>query len=279
VALNAKGKSAMTIHNLNFLLAGDAAKAAIAKEEHKKTGKPPAGAGDTPESLAKLPIWFRYSTTLAAKDVSATGAAILNKREADYDDLPHVSDWKKFIKEIDWHKHGFVAAFLRDVLYWHQTSTNGRFNDKLGRFERWGVKSVEGWSNHTYKAKNPHYKPDPAWKGVPIKLQPCWGKYAEKPMLSRATFFRVKDPLLEMGLIEAESHLWNDRTYLWIKPTEELSRIVFEPGYWQKVRDKYAYTPTKKKPRGVHAKAKNETSDWAGLGLTHSKNETSPSLK
>lgn len=151
------------------------------------------------------------------------------------------------------------------MLYWHQISTNGRFNEKLGRFERWGVKSVEGWSTyHTCKVPNPHYKSKVAWKSNELlvkgqELQP-WAKMVEKPMLSRATFFRIKDRLLDMGLIEAHSHLWNGKTHLWIKPTEELSRIVYEPGYWEKVRAKYAYVPSKKKPRGVHAKAKIETS-------------------
>ena len=69
-------------------------------------------------------------------------------------------------------------------------------------------------------------------------------------MLSRSSFFRIKDRLLDMGLIAAESHLRRDPDYplkakfnadqseevtaLWIKPTDELSRIVFEPGYWKR---------------------------------------------
>src|SRR5215472_10464625 len=105
----------MSIHNPKFLLTGDAAKAAAAKEEHKKTGKPPPGVTDTQEEWIKRPVWLR-NTTLAAKHVSPTGAAILEKREGDYKDLPRVPNWRKFLKEIDWHKHGFLAAFLRDVL-------------------------------------------------------------------------------------------------------------------------------------------------------------------
>ena len=91
-----------------------------------------------------------------------------------------------------------------------------------------------------------------------------------KLMLSERTFFRVKKKLLDMGLIEAKSHLGRDpvhereATAVWIKPTQELCRIVFEPGYWEKVRGKYAYVKTKKKPRGVHVKCqiipKNGTS-------------------
>jgi hypothetical protein len=73
-------------------------------------------------------------------------------------------------------------------------------------------------------------------------------------MVSRRTFATIKDRLIEMGLIDAHSHLWNEKTHLWIKPTEQLSRIVFEPGYWETVRDLYAFVPVKKKPRGIHVK-------------------------
>jgi hypothetical protein len=255
--------------NNKFLKTGAEAKALVEKEQHKTAGKPPKGQSDTPETLTKLPVWQRTSTALAAEFVFGTGAAILPKTV----EAPLIvkKDLKIILNEIDWHKHGFVTAFLRDVIFWHHRSTSGRFNDKLGRFERWGVKSAEEWYNHQYKAPNPYYK----FYGVAYEKKP-WSKTIDKWMLSRTCFFLIKDRLLDMGLIEAESHLRRDPDYpfkvkfkadqpeevtaLWIKPTEELSRIIFEPGYWEKVRVKYAYVKTKKKPRGVHAKAKNGTS-------------------
>jgi hypothetical protein len=158
---------------------------------------------------------------------------------------------KIILNEIDWHKHRVVTAFLRNVIFWHHRSTSGRFNDKLGRFERWGVDSVDGWRNRSaYQAPNPGYKTNCGEKP--------YSKTIDKP-ISRRSFFRIKDRLLDMGLIEAKSHFRRDDvdgeevTALWIKPTQELCRIVFEPGYWEKVRPKYANVKTKKKPRGVHA--------------------------
>jgi hypothetical protein len=272
MALHAR-KSAVTAH-VKFLKTGAEAKALVAKEQHKTTGKPPPGQVD---DLFKLPVWQRTSTTLAAEFVYGTGAAILPKTA----EVPPIvkKDLKKILNEIDWHKHGFVTAFLRDVIFWHHRSTSGRFNDKQGRFERWGVKSAEEWYNHQYKAPKHDYKS----KGAACEKKP-WSKTVDKWMLSRRNFFRIKDRLLDMGLIEAESHLRRDPDYplkvkfkadqseevtaLWIKPTEELSRIVFEPGYWEKVRGKYAYVKTKKKPRGVHAKAKMVAKNGTSLSPT-----------
>jgi hypothetical protein len=135
MALHAR-KSAVTAH-VKFLKTGAEAKALVAKEQHKTTGKPPPGQVD---DLFKLPVWQRTSTTLAAEFVYGTGAAILPKTA----EVPPIvkKDLKKILNEIDWHKHGFVTAFLRDVIFWHHRSTSGRFNDKQGRFERWGVKSA-----------------------------------------------------------------------------------------------------------------------------------------
>ena len=225
--------------HVNFLKTGAEAKALVAKEQHKTTGVPPPGQAD---DLSKLPVWQRTSTTLGAKFVYGTGAAVLPKVAG----VPPIGKkvlkaLRAILKEIDWNKHGFVTAFLVDVIFWHHRSTNGRFNDKLGRFERWGVKSVEEWYYH-------HLPPHPKYP---------WAK--PNLMLSERSFFRIKDKLLDMGLIEAKSRLVRDpvhereATALWIKPTQELCRIVFEPGYWEKVRGKYAYVKTKKKPRGVHA--------------------------
>ena len=268
----------MNTHNTKFLKTGAEAKALVAKEHHKTTGKPPPGQVDDDETLSKLPVWQRTSTTLAANYVSPTGAAILASSNVPDKELPRVKEWEKILKEIDWHKRGFVYQFLKDVVFWHHQSTSGRFNEKLSRFERWGVNSVEAWQSwNTYEAPNPDYKSNAAYEKKP------WSKTIDKPMVSRASFFREKDRLIAMGLIEAESHLRRDPdhksmvkwkaegklkgvavppmgvTALWVKPTEELSRIVFEPGYWEKVRGKYAYVGTKKKPRGLSAKPKNGT--------------------
>src|SRR5690242_551000 len=100
----------MTVHNVKFLKTGAEAKALIEKEAYKKTGVPPTGQSDTPETLAKLPVWQRTSTTLAAKYVYGTGAAILPKTA----EVPPIvkKDLKIILNEIDWHKHGFVTAFL-----------------------------------------------------------------------------------------------------------------------------------------------------------------------
>jgi hypothetical protein len=115
---------------------------------------------------------------------------------------------------------------------------------------------------------------------LPVKLQSTPKKIGKKTASDRH-FVRHKDRLIALGLIQAESHFRVDPSHnikvglkaeghwkgpigapvitaLWVKPTEELSRIIFEPGYWEKVRAKYAIVPTKKKPRGMHVKAKNE---------------------
>ena len=250
--------------NAHFLMTGEAAKAASAKERHKRTGKPPAGLVD---DVAKLPVWQRTSTTLGAKHVYPTGGAILAVCEVPDKDLPYVKDWRPSLKEIDWQKRGFVYQFLRNVIFWHHRSTSGRFNDALGRFERWGVWPAEEWNNITYDVLNPN----------PSKDMAGYDKHIAKRVACLRQFHVHKDRLIDMGLIEAESHLSQDMeqsykamlaaqglvkatsaplitTALWIKPTEELSRIVFEPGYWQTVRTKHAYVRPKRKPRGVHVK-------------------------
>lgn len=233
----------MNAHNTGWLKTGAEAKALSAKELHKTTGVPPKGQVDTPETLAALPVWKRASTTLAAKHVYMCGAAVLDKQLQE--DAPVLQGFMFILKEMNWHKRGYVFRFLYDVLLWNLMSTSGRFDDALGRFERWGVKSVEAWASfHTTKAK----------------------AGGEKPMVSERTFDRVKKRLAALGLIVAESHLCRDPgtgqfvTALWIKPTDELCRIVSEPGYWETVRSKYAYTRMKGKPRGVHAIPKDGSS-------------------
>ena len=278
----------MNDHNTGWLKTGIEAKALTAKELHKTTGKPPFGASDDEATLATLPVWQRTSTTLAAKQVYPTHGAVLEKSAIAFEDLPFVEGWKKHLREIEWNKHGFVSRFLRTVIYWHHRSTSGRFNDAIGRFERWGVKSAEEWADAVEtKIPNPHYKSKAAWKASDAekqKLRP-WAERIEKAP-ARTDFFRIKASLVEKGLIASDQHLrvdpdawqkaivkkagkwdgeirWLEKA-IWVKPTEELSRIVFEPGYWATVREKYAHIPTKKKPRGIHvAKAKNGTSGLA----------------
>jgi hypothetical protein len=67
-----------------------------------------------------------------------------------------------------------------------------------------------------------------------------------------------------MGLIEERRKDYPRGRLIWLKPTSELSRILFEPDYWEQVREKYVPTkqekPTpkvgKKKPRGLSARSR-----------------------
>ena len=145
----------MTTHDIKFLKTGAEAKALVAKEQHKTTGKPPPGQVD---DVSKLPVWQRTSTTLAAEFVYGTGAAILSPKTArsatDSQKRPKI-----ILNDIDWHKHGFVTAFLRDVIFWHHRSTSGRFNDKLGALRALGRQVRRGMAQSTqYDAPNPYYK-------------------------------------------------------------------------------------------------------------------------
>lgn len=175
--------------------------------------------------LTLLP-WQISSTTPLALHVSDTGAAILPKSLREDNALPRVSQWRKILREISQKEP--VAAFLYDVELQHHHSTNGRWNEALQRWERYGVRPVEDWRRES----------------------------AER------TFYRYKTELVERGLIVAGSHLWRGRTHLWVKPTDELSRILFEPGYWGQVREQYVPAKNKKKqstakshrkPRGISA--------------------------
>ena len=286
----------MAAQNVKWLKSGTEAKALWVAEKHKTFGAPPPGQVDNEETLATLPVWQRTSTVLGAKHVYPTGAAILMPSSVTEQELSRVHGWPKILKEIDWHKHGFVRAFLRTVLFWHHHSTSGRFNDALQRFERWGVNSLAAWhSAYTYKVPNPYYDA----KKAKEEWNYSWPKTVDKPMAaSRATFFRIKERLIAMGLIEAQSHFAINVnaeikakmiasgkmkgkpvppqmiTSLWIKPTDELSRIIFEPGYWETVSGKYAYVKTKKKPRGVHVQPKSAAASIVELSEA-AKNETS----
>jgi hypothetical protein len=171
--------------------------------------------------------WRISSTTPFALKVSDTGAAILPKALRKDSDLPRILQWRKIIREIG--RKGEVADFVYDVELQHHHSTNGRWNEALERWERYGVRPVDGWRRTS----------------------------AER------TFHRYKAYLVERGLIVASSHLWRGRTYLWVKPTDELSRILFEPGHWEQVREQYLPPQNKKKnpkpksdrkPRGISAR-------------------------
>ncbi len=222
-----------------WLKTGAVSSALQAKVLHGITGKAPSGQIDTPETLAKLPVWQRRSTTLEA-NVFPTGVAImppatepfkLDKRQ------------REILKAIEFNKHGFVRQFLAEVVYWHHRSTNGRWNEKLERYERWGAQSVERWINHKYKAKVPN--PDYEWQAARDEsgTHNYWGppasktKTVEKPMLGVRTFLAVRDRLEAMGLIECHQHLRHDpdsgyvapngtglAMALWIKPTDERKR-------------------------------------------------------
>jgi hypothetical protein len=206
----------------------------------------------TDEELASLPVWHRTATTRSALHVSPTGAAILPKSIVGHAVLPHVPEWKKILRQIGL-AHGDasrnakglrcpVADFLYDIELWHHQSTNGRWNTKFSRWERFGVRSVEDWRYG---------------KKVLTKDKKFYEPVAER------TFHRMKKRLIDLGLIEAHSHLWQGRTHLWIKPTDELSRMLFEPGYWDQARGHFApEMSTKKKrssgrkPRGISARHK-----------------------
>jgi hypothetical protein len=218
-------------------------------QEHAIALDPDTYAGSD-EELAALSVWHRTATTKTALHLSPTGAAILPKSIVAHGALPRVPGWRKILKEIgrahgDASRHakclaGHVADLLYGVEFQHHQSTNGRWNADLCRWERYGVRSVEDWRyhNHVPQKDKQFYSPVP-----------------------RRTFFRIKDRLIAMGLIEAGSHLWRGRTYLWMKPTDELSRILFEPEYWEEVRAKYIPAkpvktkPTStRKPRGISAR-------------------------
>lgn len=179
---------------------------------------------ESDHELAKLPVWQRTSTTKHAQHESPTGAAVLPKSPFHDDVIPRVDGWQKILKAICKGRNPFAKSFLRDVAFQHHQSTNGRWNDALSRWERWGVRSVDEW------------------------------RTCSLPNVGRATFHRIKDDLKDLGLIEAKSCLWQGKTRLWIKPTDELSRILFEPGYWEQVKDKYVLAPQPKKPRGISAR-------------------------
>lgn len=193
--------------------------------EANGTAKNTAELKEPPEELAKLGPWKCTATTAKAVHVTKTQAAQLAPSTLADSDVLRLKNWKTIIRQISKGRSPLAAAILRDVEFWHHQSTNGRWNAALGRYERWVVRSVEGWLD---------------------KLQDG----DKRP--SRRTFIRAKDELVQAGLIEAEGHHWQGKRCLWIKPTEELSRILFEPGRWEAVRGSYV-TSKPKRPRGNSA--------------------------
>ncbi|WP_332712654.1 hypothetical protein [Pelagibacterium mangrovi] len=207
---------------------------------------------ETDEQLAALPVWQRTSTAANALEVSSTGAAILPKSPWGHDALPRVPGWQNILKAIGWDKTGFVADLLHDIEFQHHQSTNGRWNEDLQRWERWGVRSVNDWCKSGI-----HH-----------------GKAQAPARVCAKTFDKYKNRLVAMGLIVAEARKWQGPNHLWIKPTEQLSRIVFEPGYWEQVREQLVPAkpakakPAAKKPRGLSAKHKEIEADLRALYLS-----------
>jgi hypothetical protein len=184
------------------------AKAAIKKHIKTANDKEAAIAAadakylETPEELAKLPEIYRWCTTKHAYTLTKTDHARLPKCPIPDKDLPRVPKWRRHLMDIARHAvqtpkfapHG--ARFLRDVIFWHHQSTDGRWNDKIKRWDRYGVRQLEDWRSPSSST-------------------------SKDEMMSTSTFVRFKNRLVEIGLIEAEAHLAGGKTRLWVKPTEK----------------------------------------------------------
>lgn len=199
---------------------------------------------DIPTHLA---AWQISSTAASAMKVFENGAAILPKSVIGDGDLPRVDGFRKIMLAIGreirkpdkkTYEGYYVADLLRDIDFQHHQSTNGLWNAEFGRWERWGARDLEGWLKPQVN--------DPKMK----TKQP--GRVHER------TFRRIKEDLIALGLIEQKRKLFPPGRSIWLKPTPELSRILFEPGYWKQVREKYAPAKVKvmkptKRPRGNSA--------------------------
>jgi hypothetical protein len=160
-----------------------------------------------------LTPWQRSSTTNVADDVNPrTNAAILPKAIVGDDHLPRAPGWRKILmaiaKESGCRDKAFVRDLLMDIEFQHHRSTNGRWNPAINRFERYAVRSVDDW----------------CLSGINNAEE----RKTASPRVGKRTFHRIKDRLIDMGLIDASSHLWQGKTCLWIRPTEALSRSLFE---------------------------------------------------
>jgi hypothetical protein len=203
------------------------------------------------EALMMLPAWYRWSTTKNAYALSPSEHARLPKAILADKDLPRVPKWKRHVNDVARFvaskKFGtHAAAFLKDVIFWHHQSTDGRWNEKIGRWDRYGVRSLAEWRSPSSLVNPDH-------------------------VMAPRTFIRCKDRLVELGLIEAGSHLAGGKTKLWVKPTERLQRIIFDPGFWDTVKADFKTPPvsasktkSKLKPRGLsarHAEIEAESMD------------------
>lgn len=224
---------------LNSPKAKAAFKAYLTKHEAKV-------AFDNPDELAALPIWQWTSTTKTASHESDTGAAILPKSTVPDHVLERVSGWKTILRRLAPDKRGYGFRLLRDVVFQHHHSTNGRWNDALGRFERWGVRPA-------YAGSQDH----DGWRNI----------MGDGEAISEAHFRRVKADLRKRGLIQDDVHLWDGQTHVWIKPTPLLSRILFEPDFWTTVQAQFT-TPKKRKPRGLSARHAEIDAELATLYKT-----------
>lgn len=197
-----------------------------------------------------LPVWRHTTTTAKAETVFENGAAILPNGVVGDAELPRVEGFRKILIEIDKavgrsasdSREGYyVADLLRDIDFQHHQSTNGLWNSELGRWERWGARDLDGWLYP--QGKKPKSK---------------WILYRR---VNERTFRRIKKNLIAQGLIQEVRKDFPRGRRIWLKPTPELSRILFEPGYWETVRSKYVppkKQPSKsgKKPRGLSARSK-----------------------
>ena len=225
-------------------------KAYLANALAKETGivTVPSDASDALDALAATPTW-QWGTSKFATHESPTGAAILPKFLVTDNLLPRVDRWKRHLSVIGRFVGGLrfvseVTAFLRDAIFWHFQSTDGRWNAASQRWDRYGVRSLDEW-----------------W--VPPHLGKC------SDGMSKRTFIRCKDRLVLLGLIEAQAHLWQGRTKLWIKPTEQLLRIVFESGFWEIVASSFGPIKTKQALKGSKAKPRGLSAQHAKLDAEH----------
>ena len=198
----------------------------------------------------KLAAWQISSTAADAVKLFENGAAILPSSVIADAELPRVEGVRKIMLAIgrairkpgkNTYEGYYVADLLRDIDFQHHQSTNGLWNPELGRWERWGARDLDGWLKPQVN--------DPTMKSKASRR------------VNERTFRRIKEDLIALGLIEQTRKDFPRGRRIWLKPSTEFSRILFEPGYWDQVRDKYA--PAKvakpksgKKPRGLSARSK-----------------------
>lgn len=194
-----------------------------------------------------LAVWAQTATTAKAEKEFENGAAILPSSVMADAELPRVKGFRKIMLAIgreirkpdkETYEGYYVADLLRDIDFQHHQSTNGLWNPELGRWERWGARDLDGWLKPQVN--------DPKMKAKELRR------------IHERTFRRIKADLIVLGLIEQKRKLFPPGRTIWLKPSPELSRILFEPGYWEHVREKYVpvkanVQKTTKKPRGNSA--------------------------